>query len=434
MTLWGLVVREARFRLGGFCIGLVSVVAAIACLTGAVTLLHAHDIRSDRVLIEREKATREEMARMEDDYRLIMRDLGHNVLIIHRDQDLAALVAAGYPEVTMPEEYVHRLADRGIATLNHLLPVLQKRTVWPEHGVEILLSGTPGQTPNRAKKGFLTADGTAYRDPIVATIPHGAVRLGNGVARRLGLHEGDRVVLMGEEFVVDRVLPGEGNVDDIAVWCSLEKVQQWLGLEGRINGILGLECICEVDRLGEVAREVGAILPDVTVLEFSSRVRARAQARGRAGEAHRTAIAAEMEHQRRMRRERELFAAVLVPVALTAAGLWVFFLVLGNVRERRTEIGVLRALGVRQATIMGVFLLKAVAMGALGAVLGYVVGVVGGALWGGVGPTTADFFGSFRLRLFLAAVLVAPALCAAAAWLPAMRAARQDPAEVLRDR
>ena len=435
MNLWRLVIREINYRKAGFAMGLVSIVVAIACLTGAVTLLRAHDIRSERILAERERETREEMARMEDDYRRIMRDLGHNVLVLHEDQDLASLTALGHPDTAMPLEYAFKLGREGggSETLNHLLPVLQHKAVWPEHGIEILLSGTPGQVPVDHRRRFLTEDGTEYRNPIIRTLPEGMIRIGNGVAQRLGIRPGETVTMNGREFTVERVLRGEGTVDDIAVWCDLEFAQEWLGKEGQINGILGLECICEPDALGRVVTDVRSILPDVQVIEFSSRVVARAEARQRAGEAHQTAIEAEKEHQGQMRRERSTFAAVLVPVTLAGAGVWVFFLVLTNVRERHAEIGILRALGVPELTIMGVFLLKAAAMGLAGAVVGYFAGVAVGAAWGGVGPGEAGFAGLFGPGLFVAALLLAPALCAAAAWFPAMRAARQDPAEVLRE-
>lgn len=435
MNLWRLVIREINYRKAGFAMGLVSMTVAIACLAGAVTLLRAHDIRSERILAQREQETREEMARMEDSYRRIMRDLGHNVLILHEDQDLATLNAKGHPDTFMPLEYAFQLGREGggSETLNHLLPVLQHRVVWPERDFEILLSGTPGQVPVDHRRRFLTEDGTEYRNPIIRTLPEDMIRIGQSVAQRLQLRPGETVTMNGREFTVERVLRGEGTVDDIAVWTDLEFAQEWLGKEGQINGILGLECICEPDALGRVVADVQGILPDVQVIEFSSRVVARALARQRAAEAHATAIEAEKQHQADMRRERGTFAAVLAPTALVGAGIWVFFLVLSNVRERRTEIGILRALGVGEAKIMGVFLLKAAAMGLAGAVVGYFAGVAVGAAWGGVAPGEKGFAGLFGPGLFVAAVLLAPALCAAAAWFPAVRAARQDPAEVLRE-
>lgn len=432
MDIWSLVTKEIRYRKTGFAIGLVCVAGAIGSFVGAYTLLNAHEIRTEQILVERERETRIEMDRLEDDYRRIMRELGHNVMILHEDQSRGALRSLGFPDTYMPEEYVYRLAEGRIETLNHLHPVLQQIVTWPEHGLDVLLTGSPGQVPVYHLTRFLTEDRTAYRNPLVAPLPEGALEIGHAVARDLGLRPGDTATLMGEEFVIHKVHSSRGTQDDIMVRTGLHNVQRWLNREGKINAIFALECICDIDGLGAITEEVGKILPDVQVLEFSSLVIARGEARKRAGDEARRAIAAEIQHRAEMGEERRAFAAVLVPLALLASGLWVFFLILGNVRERATEIGILRAIGVRESTIVGVFLGKAVIIGLIGAVIGYVAGVIVGAAWGGIPLVSISLIQMFNPLLFPVALFVAAALCAVASWIPAIWAAQKDPADVLR--
>jgi len=431
MRLWQLIFREIGFRKTNFIIGLACVAVAIACFAGSVTLLRAHEIRTEQILSERERATREEMKKLEDDYRLIMRELGYNVMVLHSEQSLASLRAKGHPDVYMPEEYVHKLGRGNIETLNHLLPVLQQKITWHEYDIEIILSGTPGQVPVLNKSQFLTPDMATYRNPIMHAIPQGKLLVGHGVARELKLREGGTVALNGEEFQILRINPPEGSIDDITVWCELSKVQQWLSLEGKINAILALECICNAEKVGKVAADVHNILPDTQGLEYTSRIIPREKARSRAAEAHRKAIDAEIVHRAEIGRERRALASILVPVVMTASAVWVFFLVSGNVRERRSEIGILRALGVGQAKIVGLFLVKAIVIGLSGAIIGFFIGTSAGAYLGEM-PLT-DFAKLFDGSLFVAAVVLAAALCAIAGWLPAMRAARLDPAVVLRE-
>ena len=433
MKLRTLILAEIRHRWISFLGGCLSVTVAIACLVAVVTLLRMQDTRAERVLAEREQETRREMERLEDDYRRIMRDLGHNVLVIHRDQPLAELQRLGHPQVMMPESHARRLAEGGTRTLNHLLPVLQQRVRWPEQNLDVLLCGTPGQLPVLGREGFLTTDGLRYRNPIIPTIPAGQAHIGHGLAAQLGLGTGDHLRFMGQDLVVTRVLPQEGGPGDIAIWTDLAQVQDWLDLDGQINGILGLECICQVDALGRITADVQRILPDVQVLEFASRVRARALARQRAEEANRTALATEQAHQERMAQERRILAAVLIPLALAAATAWVFLLVHGNVRDRRSEIGILRALGLGQGRIMAIVLGKAVVMGAIAAVAGCLLGLMTIMLWGGLPLDDPAFWQHIDVTLLLAALLLAPALCALAAWLPALRAATHDPADMLRE-
>ncbi len=432
MDIWSLILGEIRYRKTGFFIGLACVVAAIGSLVGALTLLKTHEARTEAILAERERETRVEMDRLENDYRRIMRELGHNVMILHEDQSRARLRSLGHPDTYMPEEYVYRLAEGRIETLNHLHPVLQERVTWPEQDLEIILTGTPGQVPVSHLTRFLTDDGQAYRNPLVETVPEGALEIGHAVARDLGLRPGDTVTLMGEDFEIHRIHPPQGTHDDIMVWANLEKVQRWLDKEDRINAIFALECICDIDGLGAITEEVGNILPDVQVLEFSSLVIARGEARKRAEEEARRAVAAEIRHRSEIGEERRAFAAILVPLVLLASGVWVFFLVLANVRERAAEIGILRAIGVGESTIVAVFLGKAVLIGLIGAVFGYLAGVIVGAVWGGIPLFSAELVRMFHPLLFVVALFVAAALCALASWIPAVRAAQKDPADVLR--
>lgn len=431
MTVWRLFLKELWHRKVGLALGLLSVATAMTAWIGAVALMKANDLETDRILAERERATREEMMRLEDDYRRIMRELGYNMLILPGAQDVSRLRALGHPDTTMPYEYVERLGLGGIETLNHLLPALQQRAEWPEHGLEIILSGTPGQFPIAHQTQFLTPDGTAYRNPIMETIPDGELILGHGVAQSLGLEAGGETVLMGRTFTVRRVNPAEGTTDDIAVWTGLDWVQEQLGMPGKINLILALECVCSAESLGIITAEVQGLLPDVQVMEFSSRVKARALARNRAEQAHREAIDAEREHRVEVVAAQERFASVMAPLVVGGSVVWMFFLFLGNARERRIEIGILRAIGTSEATLLGAFLLKSAAFGLAGAVAGFFVGHLLAALWTGIAPFSGEFFALLDTRLLVAALVAGPALCALAAWCAALPAIRKDPARIL---
>src|SRR5207302_3863549 len=114
--------------------------------------------------------------------------------------------------------------------------------------------------------------------------------------------------------------------------------QQLLGKPNQINGILALECVCAADSLDKVRAEIVKVLPETQVIEFQSQTLARAEARQRAAAEASDALAREKLSRARLRQERESFAAVLVPLVVVACALWVAFLALSNVRERRSEI------------------------------------------------------------------------------------------------
>ena len=78
------------------------------------------------------------------------------------------------------------------------------------------------------------------------------------------------------------------------------------------------------------------------------------------------------------------------PLLILACAVWVGLLALLNVRERRSEIGLLRALGKGSGAIVTLFLGKAVLVGLIGGALGGALGVwlasSAGAAVAGMGP------------------------------------------------
>ena len=104
------------------------------------------------------------------------------------------------------------------------------------------------------------------------------------------------------------------------------------------------------------------------------------------------------------------------------------FLFINNVRDRKSEIGILRAIGVKEGKIMNLFLLKALFIGLTGAFVGYFIGIASGSILG------KQFnFEILDFNIFLLALVFAPVLAVLSAYVPATIAARQDPADVLRE-
>jgi ABC-type lipoprotein release transport system permease subunit len=257
--------------------------------------------------------------------------------------------------------------------------------------------------------------------------------LGYRVWESLGLGVGDTMALLGREFTVSRCHPERGTKDDVTVWIDLAEAQRLLGMEGRINAILALKCHCEGADVSSIRESMVAILPGVQVIELASRAVTRSEARDRAAAAARTAVEAERVHRARLRREKEAFAAWLIPLVMLGAAVWTGILALMNVRERTAEIGILSALGVRSRRIMVVFLARALLVGLGGALLGYGVGFLVGLLASGFALTVDTAGMLFKPVLLGLVVGAAPLLAALASLPPALAAARQDPAVVLRE-
>lgn len=116
-------------------------------------------------------------------------------------------------------------------------------------------------------------------------------------------------------------------------------------------------------------------------------------------------------------------------LALLLAGIGLYGVMSYTVGRRRTEIGIRMALGARPASAVTLILLRVAVLVGLGIACGAAV-----ALW------AAHFVATLLYGLapqdpatFASAAAVLAGIGAAAAWLPARRAARIDPARVLRE-
>jgi len=106
-----------------------------------------------------------------------------------------------------------------------------------------------------------------------------------------------------------------------------------------------------------------------------------------------------------------------------------------SVVQKSREIGILRAMGITRGQVLRVFLLQGGLMGLGGAVLGCLVGALGLVLWQKL-ALNADGTPLFPLvldpQLFAVALGLATLTGLAAAYAPALRAARLNPVEAIR--
>ena len=423
MTIWRLILREIVCRKTNFLLSTLAVRVAVGSVVAAISLLDRYAIRGEQRAAEQQVELQKKMAVLEDDYRKIMLGLGFNVLILPKDQNLADFYSEDFASKLMPENYAERLVQARVVSINHVLPILQQKLKWPERERTIQLVGTRGEIALMAK-----GRKTALLDPVLP----GHVVVGYELHRSLKLAVGDKIELCKRPLTVSALQPQRGNQDDITLWINLREAQQILGKEGRINAIQALECNCAADRLGQIRNDIGRVLPDTQVIEFSSQALARAEARNRAATEAHESIEREQEGRAAAARQRERLFAVLAPLVIGACAVWAGLLALGNVRSRTGEIGILRALGVPTRRILAILLIRAALIGLVGASIGFAVGWLGS--WFGEnrisgGPPLEALFDP---RLFTMVLVLTPIFSALISWLPAIWAAQLDPADSLR--
>lgn len=331
--------------------------------------------------------------------RRVTRDLGFNLRIIPREADEFDFYNLGYSQHTMPEEFVHRMAQHENLSYEHLVATLQQRV--EINGVSVILVGVAPSISGENKQ------------PMQYEIPPGEVQIGYQVGKRLGLKRGDTFEINGVKLTVTRVAFEKGDIEDVTIQGRLSDVQQALNLPGRINEIRAIDCLCltaDKDPVRILRDELERLLPEAKVFLQSAKADARAK-------------------QRQM---VEKYAAFMTPVLLVVCGALVGVLSFLNVRQRTSEIGLMRALGYGSSRIATLILGRAMLVGLLGAVVGYGLGTWLALQYGpGVFQVTG---GSIRATPWLlgVAVVVTPLFTAVASAIPAVAAVAQDPAVTLR--
>ncbi len=469
MNVFRILLAEIAFRKLNCVLSLFAIVVAVALFVAGPMLVEGYrqqtqsevekwqalvdeseagvnEIRAGMQKVEAETAA--QLAELSDTTRKVTLGLGFNLLIVHKDTNMADFWASDYAAIDMPEEYVDRLAaDMNLTLVTHIVAGLQERIEWERRKV-LLVGYSPEATQSHLRK----------KAPLGYQVAPGTVFLGHELAVDRKVGEKIEVPVVGSEtpktFEIAMLLPEQGSKEDISIIMHLSDAQEVLNKPGRVNQILALNCHCVESNMSKIRQQLETALPEARVTEFRTRFLARAEQRSAVAASsenvlgqmranlverekileERKAILSEMAASRaRIERLMVMLSDVITPLVVLAAAIWVGLLALANVRERRTEIGVLRALGKGSGTIITLFLGKAVLLGLAGGLVGFGLGT---ALGQGVGRAALDFAaGQFRPRgdLLFCILVGAPLLSAIASYLPTLTAVLEDPAVVLRE-
>ncbi|HHM12564.1 MAG TPA: FtsX-like permease family protein [Planctomycetaceae bacterium] len=419
MSIWKLILAEIRVRPWSFAIATLVIAVATTAVVAGPLLLNAYARQTAQAVAQLEAETQKELAKLDKQTKRIMRDLGVNLRIVHRDTKLGGLYT-DFKAVDFPEAYVDKLAEAPqIETIVHVIATLQEKITWK--GRTALLVGM---------RPVLTASQKNEEKPhMVKPVEPGTVILGYELAG--DVRPGDTVEILGKSFRVASVRPQSGTLEDVQLVMDLHEAQQLVGKPGRIHQILALNCKCKGNRISRIRKELEGVLPDTKVTEHLSRATAREKQRDAVEQSRKRQIARLQADRRRTQKATATLLNILLPLTVAFSAAIVGLLSWLNVRERRSEVGILRALGKSAPTIACLFLGKALLVGLLGGLLGC-LGAYFTAEWL-IRTAEAQTFAplAWDSTLGMAALLGAPLVAAMAAYLPTLSALTQDPAAIL---
>lgn len=384
------------------------------------------DDETKDILAEFDEKTSQNLKSLEDQIRKEMKGLGFNIYIFPEGQDMQEVYSQGYASKTMPESYVDKLAETPtLAKINHLLPSLTQKMLWPEQKRTIVLVGIKGEVPIAHR----VAGSSKKKPPLINPVAKGKAVIGYELAQSLQLKAGQEISILGQSFIVEKSNEARGSADDITIWINLDECQKLLNKEKQINAILALECNCaSIDRLGEIRQEVQAVLPGTEVIEVKSTALARAEARMTAKQ---TADdqAAIIKEQREVLSKGIKKNSVLVNSVFTAvAFISVLLFSLNNVHQRTAEIGIYHSFGYRTSAIFKLILGRALLFGLCGSFLALLLAP---AVYPAFGK--GDFFKSLNSFYLIFILLSGPLIAALSCLYSCKKAIGLDPAAALRE-
>lgn len=291
-----------------------------------------------------------------------------------------------------------------------------------------------GVDPERERR-FSTLDGRVETGRFVG--PPGGVVLGGRLARRLGAGVGDTVLLYSVAYSLEMAyelfevvgvldLPDPGLDASLAV-LRLDDAQAFFVFEGRIT------------ELGLLAEDPGAL----AALEERVGAVVRARSAGPAELATWRELMPELE-QIIFLDDAGMF--VMLAILVVVVGFGILNTILMSVLERRRELGVMLALGLRPGALFRLVYLESMLLAAVGLALGLALAIPLVLFFeghpiplGGDVAAASELFGVEPLITFqlkprnpLGSTLTVLGVAALAALYPALKASRARPVDALR--
>lgn len=385
MKIWQLILKEIKFRKLNFTLIFFPVVVATSLCVMMLTVSHAAYKEINRQ----------------------MRNLGTNLIIVPKSMNQFDYFKDGFTSDTLPEDYIEKLRKAKIFTVQHLIGTIDKPI--DIKGKTAIVRGTmaAAQVAHAGKKA-----------PMGTEVPLGKVFCGFAIAQQLNLEIGGALTIKDRNFIVDKIYRSKGNKEDVMIYMNLREAQEIFEMPKKVNVIRALQCQTDCNEFSEIEKKLSAIkaelqplVPDADFIEQSD-------------------IADVREYTRNTMQK---FNNFILPIIFIVSLIWIALIFINNVKERKQEIGILRALGADSGQISQLFLCKALFIGLIGGLCGYFLGNI-----------LAVYFGPkiFKLTstkieleyIYLAyALSIAPVVCILSSYLPTFIAVQQDPAEVLRE-
>lgn len=331
---------------------------------------------------------------------------GANILIVPKTENLSlsygglSLGGVSFDMNEIRESELGRIRTiKNAANVAAVGPMVLGPVKAGEH--KVLMAGVDFQASNMLRPWWIVKGAIPEED---------AVLLGSEAARVLGAGVGSNLNVNGRPFSVSGVLESTGSQDDGLIFAPLSTAQKLLHKEGRIS-MVEVAALCSGCPIPDMVNQISQVLPGANVMGIQQVVKGRMETLG----------------------HFQKFSYGVSALVLLVGSLMVLITMMGSVRERTVEIGILSAMGFRRNHVIRIILFEAAIISGVAGVLGYLFGFAGT-------KALLPFFSEGHAHVAVpldplvstAAFLLALALGLASSVYPALVASRLDPNEALR--
>ena len=347
-------------------------------------------------------------------------NLGANILVLPQGASVDNYYTADIDAPTLSEDYVERIVTSTLPGVDNLSPKLTRRVIVGKE--KVVLTGILPKNELASKPIWQTSglmgeelkascgpspvnESLGYKDEklqrkSIDSIGANDCLIGSSIATKLKLKEGSKIKILEHEFTVAKVLTETGTIDDDRIFAHLQTVQDLLKTGEQISAIEIMGC-CNAISDGLLGK-LRNILPDTKVTTIGQ------------------IVSTQIETNKLMNRISLIFLIIIFVVGGISIGnsMW------ANANQRKKEIGTLRMIGYPKSKIYFLLLSKAIVMGFLGGVFGY---VIGSAIAYFLGPQLAGINVHPLPILLLWSVLLSVFISLLGAIIPAYAASRFEP-------
>lgn len=282
---------------------------------------------------------------------LIMKDMGHNLWFFDASANQLDIVSGSADVPDFPDDRIHALAADQAVLSTYWANMLQGRVF--VNGRAVLLTGIELVDDHQV---------TEEKDHLFDPLMPGNADIGYTLARDWELVPGDDLEIGPRLFLIRKVFPANGTLDDARLWVPLADAQDWLEKPGRANLILGFLCMSGGSLeagIRRLDRSLSENHPDLQVVPLMNLLNARALAR--------------MTTSRYL--AYLLMAVMAVTVVLVAAVGWM------EINQRRYELAILMAMGAGHVFIGLFFMAKLGLLAAVATLIGFLLGSFASVHW-----------------------------------------------------